>query len=106
MNQKEFAKRRKQLLRMVGRDGVAILPAATVKTRNRDVEYNYRQDSDFYYLTGFREPESVAVMIPGREQAEYILFCRERDEQREIWDGKRAGQTGAVEEYGDRKSVV
>ena len=67
MNEKEFAKRRKQLMRMVGDDGIAILPSAPVRIRSRDVEYRYRQDSDFYYLTGFAEPESVAILVPGRE---------------------------------------
>ena len=66
MNRKEFARRRKTLMRMVGEDGIAILPSAPVKTRNRDVEYRFRQDSDFYYLTGFAEPGAVAVLAPGR----------------------------------------
>ena len=63
----------------MGRDSIAILPAAPVRHRNNDVEYAYRQDSDFYYITGFSEPEAVAVLIPGREQAEYVMFVRERD---------------------------
>lgn len=87
-------------MRMVGKGGIAILPASQVKVRNRDVEYYYRQDSDFYYLTGFAEPEAVAVLVPGRANGEYILFCRDRDPQREIWDGNRAGTEGAVSEYG------
>ena len=62
-----------------------------MRQRNNDVEYNYRQDSDFYYLSGFSEPEAVAVLIPGRVPAEYVLFVRERNPEREIWDGKRAG---------------
>jgi len=78
----EFAQRRRQLMRLMGRDSIAILPAAPVRQRNNDVEYAYRQDSDFHYLTGFSEPESVAVLIPGREQAEYILFVRDRDPKR------------------------
>ena len=100
MNQKEFERRRKQLMRMVGVGGIAILPAAPVRKRSRDVEYRYRQDSDFYYLTGFREPDAVAVLVPGRKQGEYLLFCRERDPDRELWDGSRAGQDGAVAEFG------
>ena len=60
----------------MGRDSIAILPAAPVRHRNNDVEYAYRQDSDFHYLTGFDEPESVAVLVPGRDHAEYILFVR------------------------------
>jgi Xaa-Pro aminopeptidase len=100
MNQKEFERRRKQLMRMVGVGGIAILPAAPVRKRSRDVEYRYRQDSDFYYLTGFREPDAVAVLVPGRKQGEFLLFCRERDPDRELWDGSRAGQDGAIDDYG------
>ncbi len=100
MNSKEFPKRRRQLMRMVGKGGIAILPAAPTKIRNRDVEYAYRQDSDFYYLTGFAEPEAVAVLIPGRKTAEYIVFCRDRDPDKETWNGKRAGPDGMVNDYG------
>lgn len=100
MNSKEFARRRKNLMQMMGRGGIAILPAAPVRTRSRDVEYRYRQDSDFYYLTGFAEPDAVAVLAPGRGNGEYLLFCRERDPKRELWDGKRAGPDGAVSEFG------
>ncbi len=96
----ECARRRAQLMRLIGTDGIAILPAAQVRHRNNDVEYNYRQDSDFYYVTGFDEPEAVAVLIPGREPAQYILFVRERNREREIWDGRRAGPAGAVGQYG------
>ena len=100
MNAKEFERRRKQLMRMVGSGGIAILPAAPVKKRSRDVEYSYRQDSDFYYLTGFTEPDAVAVLIPGRPQGEYLVFCRERNPDKELWDGSRAGQDGVVADYG------
>ncbi len=99
MNSKEFAHRRKQLMRMVGHRGIAILPAAPVRMRSRDVEYRFRQDSDFYYLTGFAEPDAVAVMVPGRDNGEYLLFCRERDPDKELWDGKRAGQDGAIRDH-------
>ena len=84
----------------MGRDSIAILPAAPVRHRNNDVEYAYRQDSDFYYITGFAEPEAVAVLIPGREHAEYVMFVRDRDPAREIWDGRRAGPAGAIRDYG------
>ena len=100
MNQIEFTRRRKRLMQMMGKSSVAILPAAPVLMRNRDAEHAYRQDSDFYYLTGFPEPEAVAVLIPKRKHAEYILFCRERDPVMETWNGRRAGLDGAVEEYG------
>jgi Xaa-Pro aminopeptidase len=100
MKKTEFAKRRRQLMRMMGRDAIAILPAASVKQRNNDVEYHYRQDSDFQYLTGFDEPESVAVLVPGRPQGEFVMFVRDRDPARETWDGKRAGPDGAESDYG------
>lgn len=100
MNKSEFHRRRKELSKMIGKGGIAILPAALEKQRNNDVHYNYRPDSDFYYLTGFLEPEAVAVLVPGRPQAEYILFVRDRDPTRETWDGKRAGPDGATRDYG------
>jgi Xaa-Pro aminopeptidase len=87
-------------MKLMGRDCIAIIPAAPVRHRNNDVEYDYRQDSDFYYMTGFEEPESVAVLVPGRAQAEYVLFVRERDPARETWDGRRAGPAGATRDYG------
>ncbi len=87
-------------MRMMESDGIAILPSAPVRLRNRDVDHPYRQDSDFYYLTGFEEPESVAVLIPGRGDGEFILFCREKDAKKELWDGYRAGQEGAISDYG------
>jgi Xaa-Pro aminopeptidase len=100
MSPREFAKRRKQLMRIMGKGAIAILPAAPVRLRNRDVDYAYRQDSDFHYLTGFSEPESVAVLIPGRKHGEYVIFCREKDPVRETWDGRRAGPEGVVEHFG------
>jgi len=100
MSPKEFTKRRRQLMRMMGRGGIAVLPAAPARIRNRDSEYSYRQDSDFHYLTGFDEPEAVAVLVPGRPNGEFVLFCRERDPARAIWDGQRAGTEGAVELFG------
>ena len=95
----EFARRRKQLMRIMGREAIAIVPAAPVRQRNNDVEHPYRQDSDFQYLTGFGEPEAVAVLVPGRAAAEYVLFLRDKDPLRETWDGRRAGPAGAVERY-------
>jgi len=100
VKREEFAKRRTQLMRLMGADSIAVLPAAPVQQRNNDVDYAYRQDSDFFYLTGFNEPEAVAVLVPGRKPAEYILFVRERDPERETWDGRRAGTMGATRQYG------
>ena len=96
----ELKRRRRQLMRAMGEDAIAILPAAHECLRNRDVEYPFRQDSDFLYLTDFPEPEAVAVFIPGRQQGEYLLFCRERDADKETWHGRRAGPEGAVARYG------
>jgi Xaa-Pro aminopeptidase len=97
---KEYVRRRKQLMRMAGRDAIVIVPAAPERVRNNDSHYPYRQDSDFHYLSGFPEPDAVLALIPGREQGETILFCRERDAERERWDGARAGHDGAVRDYG------
>ncbi|MCW2294571.1 Xaa-Pro aminopeptidase [Pseudomonas sp. BIGb0408] len=96
----EYARRRKALMAQMEPNSIAILPAAPVFIRNRDVEHIYRQDSDFQYLSGFPEPEAVIALIPGREHGEYVLFCRERDPERELWDGLRAGQEGAISRYG------
>jgi Xaa-Pro aminopeptidase len=95
----DFARRRQRLMERLGNGAIALLPAAPEAARNRDVQYPYRQDSDFYYLTGFPEPEAVAVLAPGHEQ-EFSLFCRERDPLMETWHGRRAGQQGAVERFG------
>ena len=80
-------------------NSVAILPAAPTLIRNRDVEHGFRQDSDFMYLSGFNEPESVIVLIPNRKQGEFVLFCRDRDPAKETWDGRRYGIEGAVEHF-------
>src|SRR5690606_26479761 len=96
----EYARRRRQLMRMAGEDAILILPAAPEHIRNNDSHFPYRQDSDFLYLSGFDEPESVLVLVPGREHGECLLFCRERDPEREAWDGPRLGPDGAVEQLG------
>jgi Xaa-Pro aminopeptidase len=96
----EYARRRKQLMRMAGDDAILILPAAPPRIRSNDTHYGYRQDSDFWYLTGFDEPEAVLVLVPGRKHGEALLFCRERDQVREVWDGPRAGTEGAVAAFG------
>lgn len=99
MPPEEYARRRRDLMRLMGHGAIAIVPAAHEKIRNRDTQYPFRQDSDFHYLTGFPEPEAVAVLVPGRKPAEYILFCRERDALMETWNGRRAGPEGATREY-------
>ena len=100
MQAAEFKRRRRQLMGMMGPGSVAILPTARETIRNRDVHYPFRPDSDFYYLTGFAEPGAVLVLVPGRKHGEYILFCREKDPTKELWDGYRAGLEGAVEVHG------
>ena len=95
----EYTRRRQDLMARMEPNSIAILPAAPMYIRNRDVEHVYRQDSDFQYLSGFPEPEAVLALIPGREHGEYVLFCRERDPERELWDGRRAGQEGAIADY-------
>ena len=100
ITKKEFAERRTQLMEMMEPNSIAIVPAAPMRTRSRDTEYPYRQDSDFFYLTGFGEPEAVLVLVPGREHGEFVMFCRERDRDMEIWNGYRAGPEGVVKQYG------
>lgn len=95
----EFNRRRKRLMQMMGKGSIAIIPTAPTAIRNRDVEHPYRPDSDFFYLSGFNEPDAVAVLIPKRTQGEYILFCREKDPQAETWTGRRAGLEGAQSIY-------
>jgi Xaa-Pro aminopeptidase len=81
-------------------EGIAVLPTAPHQPRNGDVLYQYRPDSDFYYLTHFPEPEAVLVLVPGRAEGEFILFCREKNPEKEIWDGRRQGVQGAVQNFG------
>ncbi len=99
MNNKEFSKRRQNLIDIMGNNTIAVLPSAPIANRNRDVDYIYRAGSNFHYLSGFDEPESIIVIVPGRPHGEYLLFCRERDLSKEIWDGYRAGQEGAIKQY-------
>ncbi len=88
-----------EFMRRMQRNSVAIIPAAREATRSNDTHYRFRQDSDFFYLTGFEEPDAIAVVKPG-ETHEYVLFVRPRDPEREIWDGRRAGVEGAKSEFG------
>ena len=98
INSGVYQQRRSRLAAAM-RGGVAIVPTAPERTRNRDAHYPYRYDSYFYYLTGFREPEAVAVIVSG-EQPRSILFCRDKDSEREIWDGLRYGPEAAREVFG------
>jgi len=100
-----FSGRREKFMQQM-RSGAAIFCSAPVSNRNGDVEYEYRQDSDFYYLTGFDEPESVAVFLPEHKEHKYVLFVRKKDKEKETWTGRRAGVEGAVEKFGAAKAFA
>src|SRR2546421_3422515 len=93
-----------EFMRRMEPDSIAIIASAPERTRSNDTEYRYRQDSDFYYLTGFPEPEAIAVIRPAHEEHKYTLFVRPRDPERETWDGRRAGVEGATAEFGADKA--
>ena len=95
-----FAQRRRQLMAQLPADSIALVASANLQPRNSDVDYAFRQDSDFYYLTGFDEPEALLVLVPDEEGGKSVLFCRDRDVEMEIWHGRRAGPEGAVANYG------
>jgi Xaa-Pro aminopeptidase len=94
----EFARRRKRLMALMEANSIAVIPSAHEQLRNRDTDYPFRQDSDFYYLSGFVEPGSVMVLIPGRRHGQFVMFCRERDLTMELWHGRRLGPEGVCEE--------
>jgi Xaa-Pro aminopeptidase len=94
-----FQERRRQLAAAIG-DGLAVIPAAGLHIRNDDVDHDFRQDSDFFFLTGFDEPDAVAVINPNHAEERYVLFVRPRDREMEIWNGYRAGVEGARDDYG------
>lgn len=101
----EYSSRRSALMQRIALDGVAIIPGAHEVTRARDTHFKFRQDSDFAYLTGFYEPDAVAVIAPGRKDAhgqpaEFVLFVRPRDVESEIWHGRRFGPEGVVALFG------
>ena len=98
LKQKVFGRRRADLVQLID-DGVAVVPTSAVRNRSNDTEFPFRPDSDFYYLSGFPEPEAVLVLAPGREAGEYLIFCRERDLEHETWHGRRVGLEGAQERY-------
>lgn len=94
-----FGERRRRLAEVVG-DGLAIIPAAREVARNADTHHEFRQDSDFFYLTGFDEPDAVALLSPAHAKERYVLFVRPRDRELEIWNGRRAGVEGAIATHG------
>ena len=101
LSQTDFQQRRDHLAAQLQPHSLAIIATSPVAIRNRDADYKFRADSSFYYLTGFAEPEAVAVIetFAAREAYRYTLFCRERNREMEIWNGYRAGLEGAVAAY-------
>jgi len=97
--QAEYRQRREQLMAKIG-NGTAIFRSAPMAVMHNDVEYNFRQDSDFFYLTGFDEPEAVAVLAPHHAEHRFILFVRPKEREKEVWTGYRCGVEGAKEIYG------
>ncbi|MEX2445921.1 MAG: aminopeptidase P N-terminal domain-containing protein, partial [Dehalococcoidia bacterium] len=95
----EFEARRRRLMRALGRGSAAVFVAADEAVRNGDVEHPFRQDSTFLYVTGFEEPQAVAVLRPGHEEP-FVLFVRPHDPEQAVWVGPRAGVEGAVADYG------
>jgi Xaa-Pro aminopeptidase len=94
-----FSERRLQLSNKVLDDSAIIVASALVKSRISDTDYAYRQDSNFYYLSGYEEPDSLILIRPNHDKEKFIIFCRDRDPLREQWDGFRTGQDGAIQEY-------
>ena len=95
----EYKKRRNKLSRLIGRDSIAILPTSSIKMRSRDTDYPFRANSDFYYFTGFSEPEALMILAPGRPEGEFVLLVRPKDPLKEIWDGYMEGISGAKRNY-------
>jgi Xaa-Pro aminopeptidase len=91
----EAASRRRALMRRLGKNSIALLSAAPQRTRSHDTEYSYRQDSDFYYLSGFTEDDAVLALIPGRARGETVLFCQPKDKTKELWTGILTGPARA-----------
>tara|TARA_B100002052_G_scaffold74704_1_gene67729 strand:+ start:1476 stop:2783 length:1308 start_codon:yes stop_codon:yes gene_type:complete len=96
---KEFEKRRRKLAKLIGKDGIAVIPTASTRVRSRDTDYPYRPDSDFYYFTGFSEPNAVMILAPGREDGSFIVCLREKNPLTEIWDGHMEGLNGVKKNY-------
>ncbi|GAB3670393.1 Xaa-Pro aminopeptidase [Salinisphaera aquimarina] len=105
-HQPDHSARRRRLRQILGDDGIAVIAATPERNRNNDVDYPYRPNSDFRYLTGFCEPEAVAVLAPGFAEGDYLLFCRERNVEQETWVGHRAGVEGAMAWYGADKALA
>ena len=100
ITQQEYKQRRQKFLEKMGNNSIAIICTNHEHFRTQDIHFPFRLNGNFYYLTGFDEADCIAVFIPGRREGEFILFNLPRDPNREIWDGPRAGQTGAIKDFG------
>ena len=100
IDSREYSRRRAALIEGLQPGGIALLAAAPERVRSRDVHHAYRQDSDFFYLTGFAESRALLALVPGREEGEVVLFCQPKDPQKELWEGKLLGPEAAVESLG------
>ncbi len=100
----QFKARRDQVIDAIGPNSVAVLFSTPERSRSNDTNYPYRPDSDLMYLTGFREPDCIAVLAPGHADGDFIMFVRERDPEKEVWDGLRAGTDGAMQLFGADKA--
>jgi Xaa-Pro aminopeptidase len=100
ISQKQYASRRRDLMAMMQGNSIAVIAAAPEKIRSKDTHYPYKQSTNLSYLSGFPEPQSVMLLIPGRSQGEVVFFCRDKDLLRETWDGYRQGPAGAVQNFG------
>jgi Xaa-Pro aminopeptidase len=98
--QSMIKQRREEFMRRIGRRSVAIFPSAPPAIRNADVEHEYRQESDFYYLSGFEEPNSALVLAPGNPKHKFVMFVQPKDREQEVWTGWRAGPEAAMRDYG------
>jgi Xaa-Pro aminopeptidase len=94
-----FAERRRRFAEALG-DALAVIPGGQVMARNADTDHEFRQASDFFYLTGFDEPDAVALLDPAHAKERFVLFVRPRERDAEIWTGRRAGVEGAIATYG------
>lgn len=99
IDQATFSRRRQQLMAQLPSGSAVLLAGATMQSRNSDVEYMFRQDSSFYYLTGFDEPDAVLLLLKEEDETEFVLFCLDRDPELEIWNGYRTGPKGCMERY-------
>ena len=101
-----FENRRRKLIKELPEDSTVIIPNKSLSIRSNDVEYRFRSDSDFYYLTGFEEPNSICVLRKGKKDFTYILFVEPKDKEKEIWTGKKAGKEGAKQIYKANESYL